>query len=477
MTFQLSPSIDKDKVFLVARSKIPGRLDPIYIRAFLKSKIKSIYPSKKIGSLYQSFTGGTPDTQNPEYWDNGNIPWVSPKDFKTFIISESEDYITEKAVSESSTKIIPENSLLLVFRSGVLAHTIPVGIASIPLAINQDVKAFVFSDAVNPKYVGYYIKIFEHELLPLITKHGATVQSINTEQFEELSLPLPPMDVQDSVVSILDSAYLAKTEKERNANRLLANIDDYLLSELGVPAQQQEDSSLSQRIFMRNYSDVAGKRLDPFYHKQYFYDLKKSIFNNKYRNVIELGKLINEISYGASVKNEYVSNGIPLLRISDLKRNEINVKEVVFLPDSFRDDLGSAFLKEGDFLISRSGTIGVVAIVDKSVSDFAYGSFMIKFSLLNNININPDFLSYFLNCILIQRVLLREKIGSIQGNITIPIIKSIAVPTPPLEKQLEIVAHIAEIRQQAKQLREEAEKELDQAKAEVERMILGGSEV
>lgn len=70
--------------------------------------------------------GGTPDKSNAAYWTGGSIPWVSPKDMKRFYISEAEDQITEAALAGSSANLVAANSVLLVTRSGILKHTLPV---------------------------------------------------------------------------------------------------------------------------------------------------------------------------------------------------------------------------------------------------------------------------------------------------------------------------------------------------------------
>ncbi len=116
------------------------------------------------------------------------------------------------------------------------------------------------------------------------------------------------------------------------------------------------------------------------------------------------------------------------------------------------------------------GTLGVIAMVTKAIDGFAYGSFMIKFRLKQDAPINRDFLSYFLNSETMQKIVARNKIGAIQGNITISTIKNLQIPLPPLAVQTEIANHIAEIRAKAKQLEQKAKKIVEQAKARVEKI-------
>ncbi|MGC9261892.1 MAG: restriction endonuclease subunit S, partial [Phycisphaerae bacterium] len=82
-------------------------------------------PMKELGSLCKISGGGTPSKKNPAYW-TGKIPWVSPKDMGGDEIHDSEDHISQRAVEESSASLIPVGSVLVVVRSGILKHTLPV---------------------------------------------------------------------------------------------------------------------------------------------------------------------------------------------------------------------------------------------------------------------------------------------------------------------------------------------------------------
>ncbi len=74
------------------------------------------------------FGGGTPSKDNAAFWSNGTIPWVSSKDMKVARLTTTEDYITEAALAGSSTNMVKPGSILMVVRSGILKHSIPVAI-------------------------------------------------------------------------------------------------------------------------------------------------------------------------------------------------------------------------------------------------------------------------------------------------------------------------------------------------------------
>ena len=145
--------------------------------------------------------GGTPTKDNLAYWTNGSVPWVSPKDMKSFWISETQDYVTEKAVNESSTNYVEKDSLLMVVRSGILQRKIPVAINSVKVTMNQDMKALKFNERMHVQYAVYFISGNNNSLLLEWTKEGATVESIEHEYLANGLIPVPPIDEQILIIN------------------------------------------------------------------------------------------------------------------------------------------------------------------------------------------------------------------------------------------------------------------------------------
>jgi Type I restriction modification DNA specificity domain len=104
---------------------------------------------KRVKYLARFVGGGTPDKSKLEFW-NGDIPWVSPKDMKTDLIYDSEDHITRAGLESSAASLIAPGAALIVVRSGILRHSIPVAINKVSVSINQDMRAILPSDSINP---------------------------------------------------------------------------------------------------------------------------------------------------------------------------------------------------------------------------------------------------------------------------------------------------------------------------------------
>jgi type I restriction enzyme S subunit len=148
--------------------------------------------------------GGTPNREIAEYW-GGDIPWVSPKDMKSEIISDSEEKITGAGLAGSATSLLQPDAVLLVVRSGILKHTIPVAINSRPVALNQDMKAIRLDrQKCLPPFLKHLIQGMNQAFLNLWLKQGATVESIEHNFLVCTPIPLAPVEEQSSIVAFLD---------------------------------------------------------------------------------------------------------------------------------------------------------------------------------------------------------------------------------------------------------------------------------
>ncbi|RYG99654.1 MAG: restriction endonuclease subunit S [Alphaproteobacteria bacterium] len=148
--------------------------------------------------------GGTPSKGEPSYW-GGDIPWISPKDMKRPLIDESEDYITATGQTNSPCTLIPPNSVLIVVRSGILQHTIPVALNTVTVTLNQDMRALIPNDRVESRYLAYQINGCQKELREEWVKQGATVESIEHQRMVDSRMAVPPLAEQQAIADYLDS--------------------------------------------------------------------------------------------------------------------------------------------------------------------------------------------------------------------------------------------------------------------------------
>ena len=164
------------------------------------------YQIKPIKALLTFFDGGkTPSTNRKEFW-NGDVYWASAKDMKVIFLDCIQDKITKQAVKEAGMKVYPEGTILGVFRSGILRHSFPVAITKVQTTINQDLKAMgLRKEYIVPLYFLFYLNTFQEMILERAQKSGVTVESINSEEFLEIPVILPPIETQNSIVDEVSS--------------------------------------------------------------------------------------------------------------------------------------------------------------------------------------------------------------------------------------------------------------------------------
>ncbi|WP_286347468.1 restriction endonuclease subunit S [Ileibacterium valens] len=153
--------------------------------------------------------GGTPSKHHPEYYD-GTIPWVTPKDMKSKKIMDSIDHISVDAVNNSSAKNVPRNSVLMVIRSGILKHTLPVAVNDVEVTINQDMKAFIPSEKILPLFLCNYFKMIEKDVLSGV--RGVTADNIDFKEFQKRKIIIPPVKLQEEFshfYELIDKSKLA----------------------------------------------------------------------------------------------------------------------------------------------------------------------------------------------------------------------------------------------------------------------------
>ena len=176
--------------------------------------------------------GGTPSKAEPRFWEDGLIPWVSPKDMKVFLVSDSEDHITEDAVDSSATKLIPEKSVLMVTRSGILVHTFPVAVTAIPVTINQDLKAITPHDGIDAYFLGYGLTAEGQSILRECKKDGVTVASVETERLKSYQFPVAPLSEQHRIVAAIESYLTRLDDAVASLERVQRNLERYRASVL-----------------------------------------------------------------------------------------------------------------------------------------------------------------------------------------------------------------------------------------------------
>jgi type I restriction enzyme S subunit len=160
------------------------------------------WPSAPLAELVRFKSGGTPSKANPSYWD-GDVPWLSAKDLKSFWLNDSQDHITDRAV-KAGARLVPSGSVLVLIRGMTLLKDVPVGVTRCPVAFNQDVKGLLpDEERLLPEFLGYYLLAKKEVLRSLVTQAGHGTGRLSVDALAELEVPLPPLPEQQKIAAIL----------------------------------------------------------------------------------------------------------------------------------------------------------------------------------------------------------------------------------------------------------------------------------
>ncbi|MEX2494047.1 MAG: restriction endonuclease subunit S [Nitrospirales bacterium] len=223
-----------------------------------------------LGKIAAGFvSGGTPSTKNNEFW-KGNIPWITSKwlNFKLHLES-GEKFISEDALKQSTTTVVPKNNLIFATRVGVGK----VAVNNLDLAINQDLAGvLVHSDCHDIRFLAYQLRSDRIQRTVVSQKRGATIQGITRDALKELEIYLPPLAEQRKIAGVLCLVQQA-IEQQEKLIALTTELKKTLLHKLfteGLHGEPQKQTDIGPMPESWNV-----KRLDDFCILQRGFDITK----------------------------------------------------------------------------------------------------------------------------------------------------------------------------------------------------------
>ncbi len=202
---RLSAYVEKSKIFETGDFNLSGdryRISNNYTN--------TKWPMVELGSVFQIEGGGTPDSKNPNYW-NGSIKWATLVDIpKTVqIINKTERTITENGLKNSSAKLLPRGTIIVSSRATIGR----IAVAGEEMATNQGFKNIIVGDTASPLFVAYMLSNLIDEMDSMAS--GGTFKEISKSNFSKLKIPLPPLEIQEKIVSEINN-YNTNIESAKN---------------------------------------------------------------------------------------------------------------------------------------------------------------------------------------------------------------------------------------------------------------------
>lgn len=163
------------------------------------------WEKSKLGSLVSVMSGATPSKSKTEYW-KGDFPWVSPKDMKSNEINDSIDHVNQVVFKETNLKMISVDSILIVVRGMILAHTVPIAIVKTPVSINQDIKALALKEnKIKPEMLLNILHAMHSSILSIVSTAAHGTKRIDINDLLNLDIITPSLDVQTKYLNAIKS--------------------------------------------------------------------------------------------------------------------------------------------------------------------------------------------------------------------------------------------------------------------------------
>ena len=170
---------------------------------------------KKLPEVSTIVLGSTPSSSNAAFWD-GDVKWITPAELSddSFYLYDSERHITEEGVKSTSLKPFPAGTVILSTRA-------PIGktaIAGCEMYCNQGFKNFVCDNTINPVYLFYSLRIHNPELQKMGT--GSTFLELSKKAIEQISISVPPKELQDEFEQFYKQADKSKFELKQAIEKI-----------------------------------------------------------------------------------------------------------------------------------------------------------------------------------------------------------------------------------------------------------------
>ena len=177
------------------------------------------FPLGTLGDVAAFVGGGTPSRAVPEYF-SGSICWATSKDMKSRFLDDTQEHVTVAAVQASATKVVPPGTVLVVVKSKVLMHRLPVAISRVDTCFGQDLKGIVVDETCLASYVATALRMNASWLLK--RARGINTEGLTLDHLRLFPLLLPSKSKQQDFARFADQQELLHQRMSASVDELAA---------------------------------------------------------------------------------------------------------------------------------------------------------------------------------------------------------------------------------------------------------------
>lgn len=378
----------------------------------------------RMQEIAQWGSGGTPSRKVSEYY-NGDIYWVKTGELNDDYIFETEEHITQEAISHSSAKIYPTDTVVIAMYGATIGK---VGILGIPAATNQACACAIVKPSTDYKYLFYYAQSQKDDFIK--KGKGGAQPNISQEIIKFHQFPLPPLAEQHRIVDRIESLFAKLDEAKEKAQAVVDSFETRKAAILHkaftgeLTAKWREEHGVGMESWKKiTFKDVCEKITDGTHH---------SPVNTK--------------------NGEYM-----YITAKNIKENGIDLANVTFVSKDVHEEIYSRCdVQYGDVLYIKDGATTGIATVNTIKKPF---------SLLSSVAVlRPDkkqilseYMAYNLNSSKTKTMMINSMSGNAITRLTLSKIKAASITICSLDEQGEIVHLIDDLLGKEQQAKEAAE--------------------
>jgi type I restriction enzyme, S subunit len=468
------------------------RFDPPLINEF---NLPNTWKWKRVGDLCDLQTGATPSTQRKEYFD-GNIRWLVSGDINRGIIEECEGRISEEGLKNSNCKILPVNTILIAL-NGQGKTRASVALLKVPAACNQSLVGIIpFACTIlDSKFLMLSLKLRYYEIRDITGQKQR--RGLNMGLISNLSIPLPPITQQHSIVAKVEELMALCDELEQQEKKHLKSHKLLVETLLGTltRAKDAAEFQTSWAMFARNFDDlfitedsvdqlkqtilqlaVMGKLVTQDPKDEPASVLLEKIRKAKERLVEEgkikkekslpeiqeseipfkspstwkfarLGEITNKIGSGSTPRGgrqSYANEGVLFLRSQNIRDHGLELSDVAFITDETHEIMSGTKVYPNDILLNiTGGSLGRSTIFPDRADEANVSQHV---TIIRPTNPEIRFFLHF--CIVSpygQELIWGRQVGANREGLSKKVLELFEIPIPPLNEQKRIIGKVNEL--------------------------------
>lgn len=350
----------------------------------------------RLGDVCKVVGGSTPKTDDPGNW-GGDIKWVTPAEIRESVnlVTDTLKHVTPQGVRAARLRIMPAGTVLLTTRAPIGK----VALAGDEMCCNQGFKCLICSSEISNEWLLRLLRYKSCELQQMGT--GATFRELSKKVVSSYRVKLPAMASQ-----------LLAVERLSSLEKLLGVLRRQLV--------------LLDQLVKSRFVEIFGS------------------YSNEFETTLQDVSEFVTVGIANAATHAYVDSGVVMLRNLNVRENQLEDSDLVYIDPEFAAKYKKKRLKAGDILVTRTGYPGIACVVPKKYEGCQTFTTLIV-RLRDDSPVTAEYVSQLINSPIGKEFVGRFKAGSSQQNFGATALKMMPIGIPPLALQQEFAAFVAEV--------------------------------